>query len=123
MAIKSLIHKVILPLRNTFKKLSKRGLPNKPKDTIDSEMLLNAVQGALLVDCNQFLPGGSFKYRAKVWSGKKAKVGRWAWDVFLVSLPSSNGFTDYSLNTKFYGMQWLGFAGIFDRKIYSKCGS
>lgn len=29
--------------------------------------------------------GNSFRYRAKVWGAKKSKVGRWAWDVFLLN--------------------------------------
>jgi hypothetical protein len=44
---------------NTFKRLSKRKSPNEPKGNINSEMLLNVVQGAVLANCDKSLSGGN----------------------------------------------------------------
>lgn len=67
--------------------------------------------------------GNKFKYRAKVKDNKGKQIGRWAWDVYLVLPPRSNAFAQSRLNKKTYIASWLGLAGLFGNKIYSKCGS
>lgn len=65
--------------------------------------------------------GNQFKYRAKVKDNKGARIRRWAWDVYLVTMNESAA-AETSLIKRLNALpSYPGFAGILGYKNNSKC--